>query len=104
VIAWRVPPAPPPSRVMESGPPADSRPMSRSRVASASAANTGTASSTRTAAAPPLRDMTRDRLDLPAPPTLGHPERLGPAGGREPVEPRLDDPEVGALARFLEEE
>src|SRR5207253_2401795 len=102
VMACRVTPAPSLSRVMESGPSDESRPMSRNRVASASAANTGTASSTRTAA--PLRDMARNVLELSAPPTVVHPECFGATRGRKSVEPGFDNSEGGTVHRILEEE
>src|SRR5712692_5243504 len=87
---------------MESGPPADRRPNSRSRVPSANAANNGTASVSRSAALPRLLDIPREVLDLPGPPVLVHAERFGATGERDAIEPGLDDGELGTAVDFLE--
>src|SRR5882762_6226730 len=94
VIACRVTPVPSLSRVIESGPSTDRRLSRLSRVASASAANS--------TAALPLRDIRREVLDRPGPPRGVHPERLGPARERDPIEPRLDDRESRTALNFLE--
>src|SRR6266516_1925684 len=95
VIACRVTPVPSLRRVIDSGPPAR-RPSRRSRVASPSAANSG--------AALLLLDILREMLDLPGPPVVVHAERFGATGGRDAIEPGLDDRQFSAAVRFLERE
>src|SRR5690348_10647378 len=89
---------------MESGPSAARRPMSRSRVGSASAANTGTASFTFSAAELRCRDMLREVPRLSFPALLVHAERLDAAAGRDAVEARLDDRDLGAVLHLLQRE
>src|SRR5206468_1569400 len=82
--------------VIESGPSRERRLSRLSRVASPSAANS--------TAAPLLRDIPLQTLDLPAPPLGVHAERLGPARERDPIEPRLDDRERRTALRLFERE
>src|SRR6266851_3556024 len=92
VIAWRVTPVPRLSRVIESGPSTDRRLSKPSRVASASAVKTGT-TSLACSAAPRLRDIPLQILDLPAPPLGVHAERFRSTRERDPIESGLDDRE-----------
>src|SRR6185503_3370556 len=78
---------------MESGPSSHSRATSRSRVSSPSAAKIGAAPDTPARAALARRDMALEVLDLLGPTTFVHPEGLGAAVLREPVESGLDDRE-----------
>src|SRR6266550_571610 len=80
------------------------RPSKRSRVASPNAANNGTASGICSAVALRLLDILREILDLPSPPVVVHAERFGATGGRDAIEPGLDDRQLGAAIDFLERE
>src|SRR5213593_3849277 len=106
VIACRVTPVPSLRRVIDIGPPADRRPSRRSRVASPNAANNGTAPGGGNCSAAALRllDILRELFDLPGPAVVVHAERLGATGGRDAIEPGLDDRERGAAVCFLESE
>src|SRR5262249_45437388 len=86
----RVPAEPAVSRVIDSGPPAESRATSPRRVASPSAANTEAASGAGRACALVL-DIPADVLRLHAPPHVVHPVRLGTARDRDTLEAGLDD-------------
>src|SRR5260370_35434984 len=92
---------------MEAGPPADRRAMSRSRVSSPSAAKTGAAAPSplaRVAVLRALGNMRLDRLHLPRPALLVAAVGLIAALGRQRVEPRLDDRELGPLSRRAQRE
>src|SRR3954451_11701993 len=87
-----------------SGPLEESRESRRSRVSSPSAAKSGAASRAREAATASARDMALDVLHLSGPSTLVHPEGLGAALDRDPVESRLGDGELGPVRRVFEPE
>src|SRR5262245_62590346 len=78
VTAWRVTAEPSLSRVIDSGPPAESRATSPRRVASPRAANTDAAPGAERACALAL-DIPADVLGLDAPSHVVHPVRLGTA-------------------------
>src|SRR5690606_13065576 len=101
VMAWRVMPLPSLSRVIESGPSTDRRRTRARRVVSPRAANTGAACR---AAPPRLPDIRRQLPALAVPPRLVHPERLGPARARQPVEARLGNRDGGPAGGLLQPE
>src|SRR5262245_31723410 len=90
VTAWPVTAEPSLSRVIDSGPPAESRATSPRRVPSPSAANTEAAPGAGRACALAL-DIPADVLRLHAPPHVVHPVRLGTARDRDALEAGLDD-------------